>query len=147
MFAKKFAELEKAKLDLRKQEQKIAAAREATLAALPGEFGYASMKYFIKALKVAARRRAQALAQENRKPRVAKPATVGKRVKITDEMKVRVNALTAESKTGQEIARALGISAASVQKIKKQLGLVKARGVLQTTVPAPVPPLDGATPA
>jgi len=44
------------------------------------------------------------------------------------------------NKTGQEIAKALGISAPSVQNIKKALGMVKARGAAAPAEAAPAAP-------
>ena len=46
---------------------------------------------------------------------------------ITAETKAKVKALTEAGKTGAEIAAAVGISVPSVQNIKKELGLTKAR--------------------
>ena len=50
-----------------------------------------------------------------------------KRAKITDAMREEVKKMVEAGKTGSEIAKAVGISLPSVQNIKKQLGLVKAR--------------------
>jgi predicted transcriptional regulator len=52
-------------------------------------------------------------------------------------VKAQVKSLAEEGKTGQEIAKLLGISAPSVQNIKKALGMVKAR-VASASEAAPV---------
>ena len=50
-----------------------------------------------------------------------------KRTKITDEIRAQVGDLVKAGKTNEEVAKTVGISAPSVQNIKKALGLVKAR--------------------
>jgi hypothetical protein len=71
----------------------------------------------------------------------------GKRAKITDEIKAQVKALAEAGKTGQEIAKALGISAPSVQNIKKAFGLVKARSSAAPEAPAAVAAAPAETPS
>jgi hypothetical protein len=51
----------------------------------------------------------------------------GKRARITPELKAQVKILVEAGKTGTVIAKELGISLPSVQNIKKEFGLVKAR--------------------
>jgi hypothetical protein len=51
----------------------------------------------------------------------------GKRARITPELKAQVKASVEAGKTGAVIAKELGISLPSVQNIKKEFGLVKAR--------------------
>jgi hypothetical protein len=51
----------------------------------------------------------------------------GKRARITPELKAQVKTLVEAGKTGAVIAKELGISLPSVQNIKKEFGLVKAR--------------------
>lgn len=51
----------------------------------------------------------------------------GRRATITDEIKAQVVKMAKDGKTGAEIAKATGISLPSVQNIKKDAGLVKAR--------------------
>jgi len=123
-----------------KQEIAIAKAKVAELegflknqgklARLPFDFGYADLKSFIKALKRAAGAkpaRAAKAAKAAKAPKAAK-AKRGKRARITPEMKEAVKASVMAGKTGAAIAKELGISLPSVQNIKKEFGLVKARG-------------------
>lgn len=146
MFNDQLAKLEKAKSDLLQLETKIATERVAALSKLPSDFGYSSLNDFIKALKDAAKNGGKTKAKAGRKAKaapVAKPvkapkAAKGKRAKITDEIKAQVKALAEAGKTGQEIAKALGISAPSVQNIKKAFGLVKTRSAAEVPVAAPV---------
>lgn len=129
MFTEKLARLAKAKAELKQMEAKMVADRTAALARLPSEFGFESLQDFIAALKKAGMSKGQRPAGRSSG---AKPAKIskapGKRARITDEIKAQVKALTVAGKTGQEIAGSLGISQASVQNIRKTLGLVKTRG-------------------
>lgn len=91
------------------------------LTQLPAKFGFKSMDDFIAALR-------QVDTAGSGSGLVAQKATKRrKRAVITADTKLKVKQLVAAKKTGQEIARALGISLPSVQNIKKALGLVKAR--------------------
>ena len=120
-----------------KQEIAIAKAKVAELesflknqgklARLPFDFGFSDLKSFIKALKRAAGAKP---AKRGRKAKAVKApkAKKGKRAKITPEIKEAVKAGVAAGKTGAVIAKELGISLPSVQNIKKEFGLVKARG-------------------
>jgi len=112
------------------------------LARLPFDFGYSDLKSFIKALKRAAGakpakrgRKAKKAAKADKAPKAVK-AKKGKRAKITPEIKEAVKAAVAAGKPGSAIAKELGISVPSVQNIKKEFGLVKARE--QAPAPAPV---------
>lgn len=87
------------------------------LSRLPAKFGFDSMAAFIAAL--------QAAGQTQPK---AKRAGRRRRAKITPQTKAKVKALVGQGKTGGAIAKALGISVPSVQKIKLELGLAKKRG-------------------
>jgi DNA invertase Pin-like site-specific DNA recombinase len=89
------------------------------LAVLPAKYGFKSMDAFITALRAASGGTASnsASTPSGRKPRA----------KITPETKAKVKELVKADKTGSEIAKALNISLPSVQNIKKELGLVKAR--------------------
>jgi DNA replication initiation complex subunit (GINS family) len=102
------------------------------LARLPFDFGYADLKSFIKALKRASGAAPAKLGRPAKAAKVAKtPAAAkakrGKRARITPEMKEAVKAAVVAGKTGATIAKELGISLPSVQNIKKEFGLVKAR--------------------
>jgi DNA invertase Pin-like site-specific DNA recombinase len=50
-----------------------------------------------------------------------------KRAKLTSELKDKVKGAVEAGKTGAAIAKEFGISLPSVQNIKKEFGLVKAR--------------------
>jgi DNA-binding NarL/FixJ family response regulator len=89
---------------------------EMQLAALPGKYGFANTRSFIKAVKAATKTKGGS----GRKSRA--PRTV-----LTDEIRAGVKKLVADGKTGDQIAEALGISRPSVQNIKKSLGLVAGR--------------------
>ena len=138
MFNDQLAKIEKAKAEIAAAEAKLAADRVTALAKLPGDFGYDNLNAFIKAVKAAygkGGKAAKVKGKPGRKPKAAGAPKApkakggkGKRAKITDEIKAQVKALAEQGKTGQEIAKALGISAPSVQNIKKAFGLVKARG-------------------
>lgn len=146
MFNDQLAKLEKAKADLLQLEAKISAERAAALAKLPSDFGFASLDLFITALKEAAKnggklkgkatRGSKPAASKAPKAVVAKAVKVGKRAKITDETRQQVKLLSEQGKTGEEIAKALGISPPSVQNARKALGLVKPRAKSADSAPA-----------
>lgn len=105
-------------------EKSIATELNRELAALPGKYGFDSLPAFFAAVTSASRGKGRG----TKAARIAAPA--GKRRKravITAETKSKVKALVDGGKTGAEIAKAVGISLPSVQNIKKELGLVKAR--------------------
>lgn len=154
MFNDQLAKIEKAKAEIAAAEAKLATDRVAALAKLPADFGYDNLNAFVKAVKAAYGKGGKAgKGKAGRQPKAVaapKPSKKGKRAKITDEVKAQVKALAEAGKTGQEIAKTLGISAPSVQNIKKALGMVKPRGAAPTladaAAPAPVPaaPADSA---
>lgn len=145
MVIKKIAQLAQIQAEAAALAAQIDKERAAELAALPGNYGYASVEDFIKALKAAygagprrggkKRGRPAAAAKVAKAPKVAKKVG-GKRGKITDETRAAVKTMVAEGKTGAEIAKALGISLPSVQNVKKALGLVQARGSKAAVVEA-----------
>ncbi len=143
-FTDQIAKLEKAKADIAAAEAKLAADRVEALAKLPTDYGFDSLNAFIKAVKAAYGKGGKAKGKPGRKPKAETAAKApkarakGKRAKITDEIKAQVKALAEAGKTGQEIAKALGISAPSVQNIKKAFGLVKARSSAAPEAPAAV---------
>ena len=111
-------------------EATVEAARAKELAALPAQYGFSSAAEFAAAVIAASGK------PRGRKPGKAakaavEPASGGKkrrtRAVITDAMKAEVKKLVQAEKTGAEIAKAVGISLPSVQNIKKELGLVKAK--------------------
>lgn len=144
MFNEQLAKIEKAKADIAAAEAKLSADRVAALAKLPADFGYDNLNAFIKAVKASYGKGGKG--KPGRKAKVAaaakapKAAKKGKRAKITDEIKAQVKALAEGGKTGQEIAKALGISAPSVQNIKKAFGMVKARS--SAAAPAAAAPAE-----
>ena len=108
-------------------EKSIATELNRELSALPGRYGFDSLPTFFEAVKAASRGKAHPASR-------AKSAAGGrggskrrKRAVITAETKSKVKSLVESGKTGAEIAKAVGISLPSVQNIKKDLGLVKAR--------------------
>lgn len=140
MFNEQLAKIEKAKADIAAAEAKLAADRVAALAKLPSDYGYDNLNAFLKAVKAAYGKGAKVA--KGRKAAAKAPkakSEKGKRAKITDEVKAQVKVLAEAGKTGQEIAKALGISMPSVQNIKKALGLVKARGSAPAAAPAEAP--------
>lgn len=153
MFNEQLAKIEKAKAEIAAAEAKLAADRVTALAKLPSDFGFDNLNAFIKAVKAAYGKGGKTLKAKGKPGRKPKAAAAkapkaakggkGKRAKITDEVKAQVKAMAEAGKTGQEIAKVLGISAPSVQNIKKAFGLVKARSAAAPTVAptaAPVAP-------
>lgn len=105
--------LEAARAKVAQIEAGLASARAKELASLPATYGFDSAAAFIKAVRAATGG--------------GKPGGRRKRAVITAETKASVKSLAEAGKTGAEIAKALSISVPSVQNIKKELGLVKAR--------------------
>lgn len=126
-FIDQIAELEKQKAKLLQAEAKLATERVAALARLPGDYGYENLNDFIAALKAAAGKGRKG--KPGRKPgaKAAKPAK-RTRAKITPELKQQVIAAVQAGASGSEVVKQFGISLPSVQNIKKEAGLVKARG-------------------
>ncbi|MFT3784226.1 MAG: helix-turn-helix domain-containing protein [Nibricoccus sp.] len=113
---------------------KIKAAQDAKYKALPASVGLSTVDALIKALVPYASPRTKALftggspiASSSPNAVPVKPAARRKRAKITNETRAQLKKLVQSGKTGAEIAKTLGISLPSVQNIKKDLGLVKAR--------------------
>ncbi len=121
MVTEKLKELKAAQAKMWELEKSIAVELAKELAELPGKYGFTNVQAFIKAVKSTAAGRRKA----------STPKTAGgkrrKRAIITADTKTQVKAMTQAGKTGAEIAKAVGISLPSVQNIKKELGLVKAR--------------------
>ena len=126
-------ELEAAKAKVLELEQSLEKELTQKLSRLPYEYGFDDLSSFIAALKAAAGARtgrrgaAAAPAKKAGKPGRKAAGKRGKRARITPEVKARVKELVNQDKTGAQIAKELGISLPSVQNIKKELGLVKAR--------------------
>lgn len=158
MFIDQLAKLQKAKAELAAAEAKLAADRVAALARLPADYGFGSdLNAFLKAVKDAFGKKGPKSAKAGKAAKSAKPAAEkakapvkaakkGKRAKITEEVKAQVKQLADAGKTGAEIAAALGISAPSVQNIKKELGLVRPRASVAAAAPA-APAVEAPAPA
>lgn len=125
MITDKIKTLALTKAKVAELEKTIATELNRELAALPGKYGFDSVDAFVNAVKAAGRGRGRKVAA----PKAAAPAgrKRRKRAVITGETKSKVKSLVESGKTGAEIAKAVGISLPSVQNIKKELGLVKAR--------------------
>lgn len=113
-------ELAAARAKVSKLEQAVIAKRNRILAALPAEYGFDSADDFIAAIKAATKGSTKG---GKRKVSVKRR----KRAVITADTKAKVKSLAEAGKTGSEIAKAVGISLPSVQNIKRELGLTKAR--------------------
>jgi len=124
MIDKKIQKLNAARAKVAALEHAIANERLKELAILPAKYGFGDVASFIKALKsaVGSAKVGRGVAAASARPAGAK------RKHITPEAKAKVAELLNEGKSGSEIAARVGISLPSVQKIKKELGLVKARG-------------------
>jgi hypothetical protein len=116
-------ELEAAKAKVAELESAILTERHQALIRLPAQMGYSDFEELIGALREANR---DSKATTKAKKSAAKEGT-GHRAKITDEVRAEVKQLVEAGKSGAEIATTVGVSLPSVQNIKKQLGLVKAR--------------------
>jgi hypothetical protein len=149
-----------------KLQTEIVDQRPTELAGLYAAYGFATVAEFIKAVKEAADKapakkagrpakkaakgkpakaaKAAKKAGKPGRPKKAAPAAAKKekkprgRARITDEVKAKVRTLVSEGKSGSQIAKLLGISLPSVQNIKKDSGLVKARGPRKAKAAAPV---------
>jgi transposase-like protein len=141
MVTDKIKELSRLRAQAAKLEASLADARPAALAALPAQYGYASLALFIKALKSAAS--AKPGKKRGRKPgkraKAAKPAK-RKRARVTDEVRAAVKAALEQGRKAGAIAKEVGISMGTVNVLKKAFGLTKARGL------APVAPAPAAGP-
>ena len=106
-------------------EKSIAAELNRELSALPGKYGFDSLPAFFDAVRAASRGKTRGQAKTTSK--AVSGGRRRKRAVITAETKAKVKSLVEGGKTGAEIAKQVGISLPSVQNIKKDLGLVKAR--------------------
>lgn len=146
-------ELEERRATVSQLEAEVAEQMKAELAALPEQYGFKNAEEFVAAVKRATgmgccgvaggecptREASSNGAKKTKKGGTKKAAGVkvaggkgGKKVRkartpITDETRAAVKKLVEDGKTGAEIAKELGISAPSVQNVKKALGLVKER--------------------
>ena len=159
----KIEKLKQLEADAQKLQAEIVDQRPQELAGLYAAYGFTTVAEFIKAVKTAgdkvpakkaskaAKQGSKAVKKEakaakkagkpGRPKKIAAPAAkkekkVRGRARITDDVKAQVRLLVAEGKSGAQIAKALGISLPSVQNIKKESGLVKARTGRTKTVKA-----------
>lgn len=105
---------------LRKKIEALSAEvvkENATLVALPGKLGYASIPALIHALRRAQKSSPAPMSATARKPRT----------KVTKAIIANLSKMVAANKAGREIADALKISAATVANVKRKLGLVRRR--------------------
>jgi hypothetical protein len=119
MITDKIKQLEATKAKMASLVKAISTQLNKELGALPGKYGFDNTEEFIKAVRSAGGGRKGGAAKAGAKRR--------KRSVITDETRAEVKKLVAAGKTGNEIAKTVGISLPSVQNIKKALGLVKGR--------------------
>jgi DNA-binding NarL/FixJ family response regulator len=121
MATDKIKQLAEYQQKVEKLKKAVADQLKQALSSLHKKYGFETPHDLIKAIKnsIGGKRAA----------RGAKPAggKKRKRAKITPEMKQKLKSQVEAGKTGTEIAKSLGISLPSVQNIKKELGLVKAR--------------------
>ena len=127
-------ELQAARAKVAALETSLAKSRRQNLAGLHKEHGFANVEEFLAAVRDASRGGSGGGGGRGRPAKAAKaPTSTGggkrsKRTRITPEMKQEVKSLVQDGRTGAQIANELGISLPSVQNIKRELGLVKARG-------------------
>lgn len=127
MVTQKIKELAANKAKVAALEKSIATELTRELAGLPAQYGFADINDFIAAVKAAAGKGGKAKGKAKAVAAKAPAAKRRKRAVITAETKAKVKALVEGGKTGSQIAKEVGISLPSVQNIKKELGLVKAR--------------------
>jgi len=112
--------LHRAKAEVEALEAKVEKGLKKTLAKIHAEHGFDSVDSFVEAVKKASTEfEAKGREATNR----AFPKA--KRAKITAAVRATVKNLVKAGKSGAEIAKAVGISSASVQNVKKALGLVR----------------------
>jgi DNA-binding NarL/FixJ family response regulator len=127
-------ELQAARAKVAALESSLAKSRRQTLAGLHKEHGFDNVEEFLSAVREASR--GGGGGRRGRPAKAGKVSASGassgqkraKRTRITPEIKQKVKSLVQDGQTGARIASELGISLPSVQNIKRELGLVKARG-------------------
>jgi len=112
--------LNQAKAEVKAMEAKVERELKEALATIHSQHGFDSVDSFIQAVKKASR---DVEAKGRKAADRAFPRA--KRTQITAAIRATVKNLVAAGKSGAEIAEAAGISSASVQNIKKALGLVR----------------------
>jgi DNA invertase Pin-like site-specific DNA recombinase len=109
-----------AKAEVESLEAKVEKGLKEALATIHAEHGFDSVGSFIKAVKKASKE-----AETKGRKAATRAFPKAKRAKITAAVRATVKNLVKAGKSGAEIAKAVGISSASVQNVKKALGLVK----------------------
>lgn len=133
MVPKTLKQLQEARAAVAELEQVVAEELNQELAQLHESYGFADVETFVIAIREATGGR-QRRGRRGPRGRKAVAAEGGprrgrrRRAKITAAMRGEVKRLAKQGKTGREIAAEVGISLPSVQNIKKEAGLVKARG-------------------
>ena len=120
MITAKIKQLQATKAKMESLAKAISSQLNQELARLPGKYGFDNTDEFIKAVRAAGGKRGGGGGGGGGKKR-------RKRSVITDATRAEVKKLVNSGKTGNEIAKTVGISLPSVQNIKKALGLVKKR--------------------
>jgi DNA-binding NarL/FixJ family response regulator len=109
-------------------EAQLASECNASLAQLPGEYGFADVNTFVAAVLAAS---GKGGLRRGPKPGITGAATGRKkrrhRAVITNATRAEVKKLVKAGKTGTQIAEQVGISLPSVHNIKTALGLVQKR--------------------
>ncbi|MEO6002295.1 MAG: helix-turn-helix domain-containing protein [Opitutus sp.] len=120
MLTDKIKKLAAARASVEQLEQSLAVELNRELAGLPAQYGFDTVNAFIAAVGAASGKR------RGHKAGAAKPAGVKRRTRatITDATRAKVKELVETGKTGNEIAKAVGISLPSVQNVKRALGLI-----------------------
>jgi hypothetical protein len=109
-------------------QEEVEKDRAKALAHLHEEYGFASPRELIKAIRAAA---------GGRRGRPAgKKAVHRKHARITPELKEKIKAALQAGKTGGKVAAEFGVSLPSVYNIKKAFGLVKARKAAKAKKPS-----------
>jgi hypothetical protein len=120
----KLKELANQKAKVAALEKEVEKERQSKLKNLHADFGYDTPDALIAALRAVHGRRGP-----GRKPAAAKkaaPARRRKRSRITPAARAKIEAALKLGQTGSAVAREFGVSVATVQNIKKSLGLTKA---------------------
>jgi hypothetical protein len=112
--------LNNAKAEVETLEAKVEHGLKEALANIHAEHGFDSVDSFIRAVKKASHQ-----AEKKGREAASRAFPRAKRAKITAAIRATVKNLVKAGKNGAEIAKAVGISSASVQNVKKALGLVK----------------------
>lgn len=126
MLSDTLKELSAAKAKVAELEKSVAEELQSELRALPSRYGFANVTDFVAAVRGASgKRRGRKVGAQRTVGAKAPGGKRRKRATITDETRAEVKKLVEAGKTGNEIAKTLGISLPSVQNIKKALGLVR----------------------